>query len=80
VLPSVQSTVGAVLPDAVLQDSGYTGFGFHGWQSGPQQFPDLSQQLSQFRSLASQLQLDTDRLGELLSAALHQLEAVITIS
>jgi len=67
---------GAGLKEPLAQfdaDQGYVGFGLSGWQSGLQNFPDLSQD-TQFRSFSS-----VGKLEKLLSSSLHAFEQAIHV-
>jgi len=56
-------------------DQGYVGFGFDGWQSGAQSFPDLTH----FAANNLPRSFPTGKIEKLLISSLHKLDQAITI-
>jgi len=59
-------------------DQGYVGFGFDGWQSGVQSFPDLTQ-VNSFASSHLPRSFPLGKFEKLLTSSLHELEGAISI-
>ena len=65
-------------PATYDDDQGYVGFGFDGWQSGVQSFPDLTQ-VNSFASSHLPRSFPLGKFEKLLTSSLHELEGAISI-
>ena len=63
---------------ATYDDEGYVGFGFDGWQSGVQSFPDISQ-VNEFTTNYLPRSFPVGKLEKLLTSSLHELEHAISV-
>ena len=60
---------------ATYDEQGYVGFGFDGWQSGVQSFPDVNQFTTNYLPRS----FPTGKLEKLLTSSLHGLEHAISV-
>lgn len=65
-------------PATYDDDEGYVGFGFNGWQSGVQSFPDISQ-VNEFTTNYLPRSFPVGKLEKLLTSSLHELEHAISV-
>eukprot|EP00091_Calanus_sinicus_P009232 TRINITY_DN21704_c0_g1_i1.p1 TRINITY_DN21704_c0_g1~~TRINITY_DN21704_c0_g1_i1.p1 ORF type:complete len:159 (-),score=0.34 TRINITY_DN21704_c0_g1_i1:68-544(-) len=63
---------------ATYDEQGYVGFGFNGWQSGVQSFPDISQ-VNEFTTNYLPRSFPVGKLEKLLTSSLHELEHAISV-
>jgi len=63
---------------ATYDEQGYVGFGFDGWQSGVQSFPDINQ-VNEFTTNYLPRSFPTGKLEKLLTSSLHGLEHAISV-
>jgi len=62
---------------AAYDEQGYVGFGFDGWQSGVQSFPDIAQ-VSEFTNYLPR-NFPVGKLERLLTSSLKEMENAISI-
>merc|ERR1711892_1130203 len=63
---------------ATYDEQGYVGFGFDGWQSGVQSFPDINQD-NEFTTNYLPRSFPVSNLEKLLTSSLHGLEHAISV-
>jgi len=63
---------------ATYDEQGYVGFGFDGWQSGVQSFPDINQ-VNEFTTNYLPRSFPVSNLEKLLTSSLHGLEHAISV-